>query len=585
MRTKLMRFIFVILIGIAILSAVHAVQAGSANVPFLDQFWFVAPTAISVADGVISPLALLTWNSEHRSVFTMFTNIVSVILTGWNTNFEVWVNLGLAVVVFALIVLIVARFHYASEALWLGVPIAFLIFGARQGDNWMRGYSHFLYGAIFMLLALWFLMRLKVGWRAWWAVMLCTFAASWSFAGGLTLWGFLLLALWLREYRRWQYYAAWLAAAAICISLYFIGYQSTGLERDSAQLTVLDYIVNALRYLGAPLAPHTLEHLDLALVVGGVGVLLVGWHLIYLWERVPKYLLAVPIVLTLYSVANALLSVYGRSWFVINMPISVTWPRYATQANFLWVALLLLGGLSFQQASRTQLHAISSLILLVAAPMYLLANHHAIQWITTYSFKPSRACFLNYLQTFDTPCFQRLINDRKYLDTIVELAERRLSTFGDWQVDFPPAAQPALAHVQPILGTVGDVPRWVDDSPEATALFQHPPSTAEQHLQLPDALQVFFEAEIYVDLTNIRQHPDVPQTGADFRLGIREGRHVRTLYEGGFDVHTETAPIPIRVDLSAWRGKAVVLVYETLVRQGNPNYAWAMWRNPRLVTQ
>jgi hypothetical protein len=165
-----------------------------------------------------------------------------------------------------------------------------------------------------------------------------------------------------------------------------------------------------------------------------------------------------------------------------------------------------------------------------------------------------------------------------------ELAKRRLTVFGDWQNDFPPAPQPALAHVQPILG--GDyVPEWINEPPEGVALFQHPPSTAEQHLQLPNASQVFFEAEIYVDLRNIREHPDVPQTGADFRLSIREGRRIQTLYEGSFDVNVERAPIPIRVDLSAWRGRAVVLVYETLVRQENASYAWAMWRNPRLVTQ
>lgn len=249
MQARLTQFACIGLICVAIFIAAYVIQVGSANVPFLDQFWCVAPTAISVADGVIPPLALFTWSNEHRIVFTMLTNILSVILTGWNTNFEVWVNLGLAVVVFGLTMLIVARFGYTSNPLWLGVPIAFVIFGARQGDNWMRGYSQFLYGAVFMLLALWFLMRLRVGWRGWWAVMLCAFAASWSFAGGLTLWGILLPALWLRGYRRWQYYAAWFPSAALCAALYFIGYQPTGLESSFAELTVFDYAANFLKYL------------------------------------------------------------------------------------------------------------------------------------------------------------------------------------------------------------------------------------------------------------------------------------------------------------------------------------------------
>jgi hypothetical protein len=188
-------------------------------------------------------------------------------------------------------------------------------------------------------------------------------------------------------------------------------------------------------------------------------------------------------------------------------------------------------------------------------------------------------------------CLFRVNADRGgYLATAQQLGAHRLTAFGDWYRDFAPAAQPVEAHLQ-FLSGIADPPVFREQPPDAYAperavvLYQHPPSLAEQYLQLPDAAQVFFEAELYVDLRNVREHPEVPQTGALFRLGIRQGRAVQTLYEGAFDVRAERAPIPIRVDLSAWRGQRVVLVYQTEVREGVPFYAWAMWRKPRLVAQ
>ncbi len=266
--------------------------------------------------------------------------------------------------------------------------------------------------------------------------------------------------------------------------------------------------------------------------------------------------------------------------------------RYITLANAFWVGLLMLGAKSLQYVlkSRYGTYALAFSCLLVGGYAALLLQTNfdiVIRNIRMSITEETRACVLNYLSAIkeNPECLRASAPDPwHFYPRMVELAKRRLTVYGDWYTDFQPALQPALAHTQPILG--GDyIPFWIGNSPDAAILFQHPPSTAEQYLQLPNAPKVFFEAEIYVDLRNIREHPDVPQTGADFRLSIREGRHIQTLYEGSFDVNVEREPIPFRVDLSQWRGKAVVLVYETLIRQDNASYAWAMWRNPRLVTE
>ncbi len=342
--------------------------------------------------------------------------------------------------------------------------------------------------------------------------------------------------------------------------------------------------------LGAPLVSESADSALLGLVLAITGLLLLGWNIRYVWRHMPSVALAAPSALLLLSLAAGVITAFGRVKFMLadglGQPLS---SRYVSASNYFWVTLLIFGAMATWQAFNKRQFAIVGLngfALVVGLVCYASANYSVLNLYdqAPFSTAQSRWCALNYLRSPNDPCLYRVYPvPEKHLNTMQALAARRLTVYGDWYADYPPADQPLLASLQPLYGQFDSLPVWRIEAPNSFSLLQHPFSVAEQHLQLPDAEHVFFEAEIYVDLQNLAARPDVPQTGAIFRLSVREGRTIHSLYEGSFDVNVERAPIPIRVDLSAWRGKAIVLVYETLVRQDNPNFAWAAWLNPRII--
>lgn len=586
-----------ILIGLACLAIASSTAAFilryGVNVPHWDEWQASAPVVLKTVEGSLSLADLLKPHDQPRIFFTHLTTALVTLLAAWDVRVEMWVSFGLATLSFGVLLAIQHRIH-APSALWLAVPLALLIFAVRQRQNWLMGFqTAWFFWLFFTVLALWLLVRLPVRTVSLAPIILCVVGASYAYLSGLALAFAMLPALWLRGYRKVLHYGIWLGAAALYIGLYFTNYAfvDQGFQTEiTAQLW--HYPLYVLRYLGAPFVPDEPEYQALSLTFGLLGIALLALNLVYLRDKVPLLSFAVPSALVLLSLANGVLASIGRvkpdllDYFWARPTTS----RYVTAANLFWIALLMLSALTFARGrgKNRLMRAANGTLLGCAALGYLFANVTTPTYIAT---PEDRLCVLNYLRAPYDNCLFRVNADRGgYLATAQKLGAYRLTAFHDWYHDFAPAAQPIEAHLQ-FLSGIADPPVFQEQTADAyvperaVVLYQHPPSLAEQYLQLPDAAQVFFEAELYVDLRNIVEHPDVPQTGALFRLGIRQGRAVQMLYEGVFDVRTERAPIPIRVDLSAWRGQRVVLVYQTEVRDGIPFYAWAMWRKPRLVAQ
>ncbi|MFQ3535949.1 MAG: hypothetical protein SNJ58_08730 [Aggregatilineales bacterium] len=586
-----------ILVGAACL-AVMATTAGfiaryGVNVPHWDEWQASAPVVLKTVEGTLTLADLLKPHDQPRIFFTHLTTVLVTALAAWDVRVEMWISFGLAILSFGILLAVHWRAQPTS-ALWLAVPLALLIFAIRQRQNWLMGFqTAWFFWLLFTALALWLLVRLPVRTLSLAPIILCTIGASYAYLSGLALAFAMLPALWLRGYRTLIHYGVWLGAAALYIGLYFTNYAfvDQGFQTEvSAQLW--HYPLYVLRYLGAPFVPDLPEAQTFALSFGAAGLALVMLNFGYLWRRAAPISLAAPLVLSLMSLANGALASVGR---VKPDLLEYFWARptaarYVTAANLLWIALLMLGAMALCYRGRAArlLTAANGALLGVAALGYVHANLTTPTYIAT---PEDRLCVLNYLRApYDDCLFRVNANRGGYLATAQKLGAYRMTAFYDWYADFPPAAQPLQGHLQFLSGVVDDPPVFQERPPDqhvtgAIVLYQHPPSLAEQYLQLPDAEQVFFQAELYVDLRNIFEHPDVPQTGARFRLGIREGRAVQTLYEGIFDVRTDRAPIPLQVDLSAWRGRRVVLVYQTEVHDGIPFYAWAMWRTPRIVVK
>jgi hypothetical protein len=564
------------------------------NVPYNDDWSAGSAVAIHAVDGTLTlEMLLAPWN-EHRIFFAKIITALTTLLTNWDTRFEAWFNLIFASGYFVLLLALQRRAN-SDLLIWTAIPLALLVFSFKQYNNWLIGLQVVFWQVLFFTcLALWLIASRPISWRVVLLSALCAFAATFSLGNGMLLWLVLLPAFWLRGYRRWWHYALWIALGALAVGLYL--HQNAILDVEHAGVlieapTIVDYGAFFLAYLGSPFVISWELFVKTAQALAIVGLLSAAFCAAYLWYKNDRAALIAPITLVLLSSISGAMLALGRTKLGGEL-YPLYNPRYVTIASVFWIGLLMLGAATLWHVVKSQYKmaavALSSLLLGCYGALLLQANLDILLRNIRMSITEEvRACVLNYVTAIknDQECLRSSAPSPEFFYPMMqELAKRRLTVFGDWQNDFPPAPQPALAHVQPILG--GDyVPEWINEPPEGVALFQHPPSTAEQHLQLPNAPQVFFDAEIYVDLRNIREHPDVPQTGADFRLSVREGRRIQTLYEGSFDVNVERAPIPIRVDLSAWRGRAVVLVYETLVRQENASYAWAMWRNPRLVTQ
>jgi hypothetical protein len=177
---------------------------------------------------------------------------------------------------------------------------------------------------------------------------------------------------------------------------------------------------------------------------------------------------------------------------------------------------------------------------------------------------------LNYLNAPEPPCLLRFYDPAWRQVDMQYLAHHRLTAFRDWYAGLQPATQPLEAPVQHLNGVAGVKPTFIKHTSgdsEVDAFSLPAPITVEQYVQVPAAPHIFFEAELYAE----------PLQTATFRFAVREGRTISVLHEGSLE---GGIALPIRVDVSAWRGKAIVLVYETRSAEGAVQ---VLWIQPRLT--
>ena len=548
------------ILPIALMALFIATQG--VNVPYFDEYAITAPIAIATAEGILQPSYLFEPQNSHRLVLPKLITALNTLLTGWDLRVEMWVNFALILASFALLCAAWRQVHPPTAA-WLILPFALALFAIRQRPNFAL-YAHLYWGQLFTFAALYILVRMAVSLRALLYLALCAISATFSTASGIPLWFALLPALWLRGYRR-RDLALWLLITSLIIGVFFLNYNFnsglSGVENPVVPLHL--YPIYSLAFLGSPLVIEAAGIYPVSILCFGVGVAILVFNTRFLLrQKMPFSIFALPIALMLMALSNAIIAAVSRAdlmyYLYDGQPLSA---RYVTAANWFWLAVLMVSAVAIWQARQTRQRPIlkyNRAIFVSFAPIFLLVN--VISWSIGSPYYPlpmteqDRECMLNYMSAPDAPCLDRFLAD--WLGTYMQiymqyLAKHRLTAFSDWYAGRDPASDLARAPLQYLNGKPGAAPAFVRemrDGAVQTALRLSVPSMVEQYVQLPDALRVFFEADVATDAAR----------PVKLSLSVRIGRTIIPVASH----EISAAGAPMVAELSEWRGQAVLLVYE-----------------------
>lgn len=567
----------VLLSLIPIFLIVYLLANYALNIPYHDE-WIDTNTvdiAIITSSGRIPSFELLAteW-SQHRVFFTRVITMLSTFLTGWDVRFDKWVGF-VAALLGLMLLYATQRTLNQTVALWLMVPTALLVFSPRQYVNWLLAYQNCMFFVcLWVFAAGYLLVRGPIGWRTLLMLMLCAMYATLSLGLGLGLWIAMLPTLWLRGYRNWRHYAAWCGVSAFVIFLYIV-HDPAVVVRFVIEISLLDRMVYAVTFLASPLvfgAPQAILAAQ-ALALGAI--IVTALNLRYLLTRAPLPQLAVPMLLILMGVGNTALAAFGRAGWAHGDPLH---SRYVTTASLFWYGVLMLGGLAAWYAYPARkkrphrlMWRVQWIALSVGIGAYMFGN--VVEWrgpITTantvgWNQPLGEACTLQYLQPMMPACQATIptyLQDRFYQKAPL-LAENRLTIYGVWEKDIPPTEDIHAAHVQYLYGNREQQPTL---DPATKTVRQPLNSRIEQHIKLSPQAST---------LTATLQ---AQQTNTYFRFFIRQGRAVTPLLN---TVYTDS-PSVAEMDLSAWRGQNVVLVYE-VDGANSSERGWAEWQSLQMT--
>ncbi len=243
-----------------------AIVATGVNMPFADE-WVWADTAFKLHGGTLTWADLWAQHNEHRYVFANLVFVALDELGGWNVVREQCVSLALAVAAQLVLFHLVRERLPGRRGLVAFAAASLLLYSLGEWENFLVGYNLGWHVCSACALAVvYFTTRRHRRWRDVGYAMAVATVASYSLGPGLALWGVGVVALVLARRDRRRVCAAWLAAAVLCIGVYYIGYQPYTVGDAAAQHQLGLLAQYTLAYLGAPLGGW----------LGPAGAMLVG---------------------------------------------------------------------------------------------------------------------------------------------------------------------------------------------------------------------------------------------------------------------------------------------------------------------
>jgi hypothetical protein len=454
------------------------------NAPINDQWMYSFRVAIAARNGSLSLGLILKDFAGHRIFFTGALTAILTEFADWNNLYEMYVNLPLAVGEFIVLIALFRR-QYPHLTPYILVPFSMLTFSLYQYLNWLSGfYTIWHFVTLFFLLALYTVERFKQGWMPFLAAGFFSLCATFSLGPGIVTWAAIGVALWLYGYRRWYYYAIWIASTLLTVYVYTrevaVGVAEEGATEGFASLRLDDpigLVEFTLAFLGNPFT--TVFDPVLGRRVGALGLVILTVNLVYLWSRRRQLTdIAMWLTMSVYALGVAFLTAITR--YRADYPINALEQRYTIISHQMWIAIIAMAVIIVwqvrQQTERKNWHhalvAVNLIVVMLITGLYFRSNVWNLQTtanrynhVLGYEFGlfelREETCLRNFPLTRDMTCVKddlvvQLGNATD--EQIYQLAVYRMATFAEQDPVY--ALPPSYDAGSPIL--IDTPSRWLN---------------------------------------------------------------------------------------------------------------------------
>jgi hypothetical protein len=471
--------LFLLLLSLVpILSIILLVVIKGVNIPYLDQWGTSANVAVKTAERSLTFMDLLSLHGDHRIFFSKIITAIVTLTTRWNIKVEMLVSVMLSAINFMLLVGLF-RLDLSEATAVILVPFSALIFSMRQVENWLWGFQTcWFFVLTFFYAALWVLRRYPISWRSIMVASFLSFCATFSLGSGFFVWPLLLIVMVTLGYRQWKFVAFWIGSAAASVLLFIKEYKfgvRTEIITDIKLL--IRYVIS---YLGGPLVPATGRHVellkkpwitDLAIMIALVGLALLIANVFSMrrkdqdWRKITSWL-----ALTGYSIGVAMVTAVSRASRARDyFPHQSLLSRYVTASTPIWIAIVALLVMMIWRLLKDENQRNWEKLLLrgnivaafLIAGLYIYVNIDAVRQPLRVT-EEQKDCLLAYPSTRDTLCMIGIsFNINKWLPTIEQLAEYRLSAFSDSEeIQFHPEPTLEISLENDFVFNVRDPNIW-----------------------------------------------------------------------------------------------------------------------------
>ncbi|MCX5785052.1 MAG: hypothetical protein NTX59_05140 [Elusimicrobia bacterium] len=347
------KYRYVILASVPFIVLCVFLISTTSNLPVSDQ-WALVPLLEKWYAGSLTLRDFITQYADHRVFFPRLIVVLMAAITHWNLYCEVAANLFMGILVCTILFYQIRKmeifFKVQASAIYFFVSV--FVFSVAQSDNWFCAQIGPFLCILSSIAGVIFLSSPTFDLKKFLFAIAAGIIATYSYANGLLFWiiGFLILCVRPLS-RKKAALTAWCAISGLVAASYLWNFQKPP-QRPSLLLAVHHPLQAAgyfFVFLGSPLLPFE----RFAALIGFFGLfcltasIFVAYHAYMATQKNPVALLQLfPwFALAFFSIASAILVTIGRVGFGIAQ---ATAPRYVTQSNLLWIALIVLTPIAAQ---------------------------------------------------------------------------------------------------------------------------------------------------------------------------------------------------------------------------------------------